>query len=167
MSNELTRISGRLKSIVRQLEEDEVTAELESALTITRGQLARKVQGFRAIMLRAESDIELAKKEKARLDEFIRSRQRIVSRLQESLLQAVTFLGRKDGDVYRLDVGTLRLSTRKSSGVVVDKSKLPVNYWRTPPVENVPDLVKIRTDIEAGNEVGGAFLEERTNLVIK
>ena len=64
------------------------------------------------------------------------------------------------------DIGTTRISTRKSKGVVlVDGFDNP--QYCEEVITLKPDKKKIKEDIENGIEVKGAVLEQRLNLSIK
>lgn len=59
-----------------------------------------------------------------------------------------------------------KISWRKSERVIADVDKIPEQFKKH--IEEVkPDLVGIKKAIKAGEEVSGAFIEERHNIQIK
>ncbi len=59
------------------------------------------------------------------------------------------------------------VSYRKSDGVVVsDQNALPDEYIRRKVIEE-PDKVALKEALKAGEEIPGAFLESRQNMILK
>ena len=68
------------------------------------------------------------------------------------------------GETFTSERG--KISWRKSERVIADVDKIPEQFKRR--IEEVkPDLVGIKKAIKAGEEVSGAFIEERHNIQIK
>jgi hypothetical protein len=170
MNSPFAMIVGHLRAIADQLENDETSPELEEALQITRDQLSNKALAIRGFMAELDASMQLAQAEKKRLDEFINRKKKIYARLEFALLNAVLTLGNEQKNGVRLlEIGTLRLSTRKSEGVVItDEIALRQAgqgiFFR---VKLEPDKDYIKYCLKKGEEIPGAILEERENLVIK
>lgn len=59
-----------------------------------------------------------------------------------------------------------KISWRKSERVIADVDKIPEQFKKR--IEEIkPDLIGIKKAIKAGEEVSGAFIEERHNIQIK
>ena len=102
---------------------------------------------------------EMAKKEIQRVQERKKTADNRISSIKKFLLPYVQEKG-------SITVGTNKLGTRKSKGVVLADGFNHPEYCKKV-VTFKPDKKKIKEDIENGIEVKGAVLEERTNLSIR
>lgn len=70
----------------------------------------------------------------------------------------------EQGETFTSERG--KISWRKSERVIADIDRIPEQFKRR--TEQIkPDLVGIKKAIKAGEEVAGAFIEERHNIQIK
>ena len=105
-----------------------------------------------------ESDIVAIKSEVERLKE----RQKRIEKRVESLKGYLSFC--LDGKKFHSP--QVDISFRKSEKVIADVDKIPEQFKRR--IEEIkPDLVGIKKAIKAGEEVAGAFIEEKQNIQIK
>lgn len=122
MSLTLFNVLEEYRDLIHEVQEaeGEVTPEMEQALAINQDNMVRKVSGYTKIMKFFDSQIEAAKDEKAKLDAFIKEKEANINRMKAMLLQAVLLYGTEDKKkIKRLEIGTIRLSTRKSEETVV------------------------------------------------
>lgn len=131
MSN-LFNITGEMVLLRNQLEtenefsdnEDEIQ-KIESNLKIKKEELSDKIQGYLHVIDQANAQADMALKELNRVQEFMNRKQHIASRLEGALLQALLVFGEEDKKgIKRLEVGTNRLSTRRSSSIEVTNEEL-------------------------------------------
>lgn len=117
ITSDLVRLRNLLEA---ETEFDIANPELEESLVIKQEQLAGKMEGYVHVMNNADAQIEMAKAEIARINKFIAVKQHMRDRLEAALLQALLLFGEDDKGVRRLQIGTLRLSTRKSTSIQVN-----------------------------------------------
>ena len=140
--------------------EGELTPELEEALAINEANLAIKAEDYATSILKFEAMAEAADKELKRIQAFKKRCANATERMKEALASAMQVF-----DTDRLEVGTHRLSFRKSEGVVIeDENAIPAAYII---VEQKVNKSQIKADLKAGIAVAGASLESRRNLQIR
>jgi len=129
----LYQISAELRSLRDKIEVEEEFAidseerkEIDEQLVIKQEELVQKVDGYLHIISQVEAQSEMAQKEIERIQAFKKKKEHIVKRLQYALLQALLEFGEDDGGVRRLEVGTHRLSTRRSTSIQInDPDRVP------------------------------------------
>jgi len=162
MKNTLYKIEAEYLDIISQVEvnEGELTPELEQALTINEGQLAKKSIAYIEVIDLKKSLIERIKAEKKRLDGLQKFQQNIVDRLENSLSNAVEIFG-------DIELGMHTVKHRISTQVeILDQDLLPIQYV-TKKLTLTPDKNAIKKAIQSGEEVRGATLITNKNLFIK
>jgi hypothetical protein len=103
---------------------------------------------------------EAAKNEIKRLQAFVKRSENAQERMKTALHNALDTFG-----IDKLEVGTHRLSFRKSEGVVItDEVAIPDNYVI---VETKINKAQLKADLKAGATIPGASLESRRNLQIR
>jgi hypothetical protein len=170
--------------------EGELTPELEKKLEINKNDLEQKVLAYDKIIKLCSGDIETAKVELERIGGFIQSKQRIIDKLKQTLLNTLLIYGNKDNkEIYRLEFNTIKLSTRKSKSVYFeDESEISSKYIKftiknldsdtylsiidtlginNAEVDSKISKTLIKEDLEKNEIVAGAVLKENLNLVIK
>jgi hypothetical protein len=156
--------------IINELEDNggELTDEISQALAITRDDLAVKAQNYHAIMSNLEADIAQAEAEIKRIQQYAKAKQAVYDRMYAALLQALLLFGEEDKKgIKRLEVGTLRLSTRRSESTAVESIEaLPEQYKRVKTVVEA-DKTAIKKALQEGVEVPGCSIEPKYSLVIK
>lgn len=149
--------------LISQVEEAEgvLTPELEQALTINKSELEVKSIAYVEVIKQRESLNERIDNEIKRLQALKKSNDTLVSKLKNSLLNAVNLFG-------NYEAGFIKLSTQKSKQVVIDYdiNDLPKQY-KVVKVTETADKVAIKKAIESGKEVEGCRLVENVNLSIK
>jgi hypothetical protein len=146
----------------------ELTQELEQALTINREELTVKAQNYHYLMNTIEAQVSAAEIEMDRIAEYIKFKKAAHDRLKASLLQALLLFGEEDKKgIKRLEIGTLRLSTRRSESTAVESIEaLPEEYKRVKTVVEA-DKTAIKKALQEGVEVPGCGLDVKYSLQIK
>ncbi len=202
----LFEITHEYLDIINILEDEGgVTNEhLDNRLAIVQEQLQNKGLNYVHVIDEFKSQQERVDKEIARLQLFKEDRQRQIERLEYNLLQALLMFGKDDKlspkqieegkkPVRRLEIGTLRLSTKRNPSSVEVKDPLLITdeyrkktvalRWVTQATidkikELYPDadikvddevaIAKIKEALEENKEVPGAALRDGLiKLVIK
>lgn len=162
MKKSLYQIGKEYEDIASQLEEGELTPELEIALVITQEQLQTKAVNYGFVIKEFESDISAIDEEIKRLTAIKKSKANAKERLKQTLSDAMQYYG-----IEKVEIPTLKLSFRESKSVsITDESHLPKKYM----VEKVsysPDKTAIKKAIENGENVTGAEITTNQNLQIK
>lgn len=119
----LYNISNELLDILNQIEENEgiLDETLSNKLEITTNNLQEKVKSYVSIIKSLDDDIKLCKEEKKRLDNFRKSKELKLERLNKNLLEAVIQFGNTYKDNKYIDFGTGKVQTRYSNSVNVNE----------------------------------------------
>lgn len=140
--------------------EGELTPELEEALAINEANLTVKAENYAASMAMFNASVEAAKTERKRLDAYIKRAENAQERMKSALSTALETFG-----IDKLEVGTYRISFRKSEGVVItDEVAIPDNYVI---VETKINKAQLKADLKNGLAISGAHLETRKNIQIR
>ena len=124
--------------------------------------ITRKAEGIVKLVSNWESDADAIDAEIKRLQELKRAKQSRAEWLREYLSRNL-----QDAGIDKLDLGTHRVSFRKSARVEIrDESKVPDNYKRVKTVVDV-DKVKIKESWKQGIGVDGTEVVEHHNIQIK
>lgn len=162
MKKSLYHIEQEYLEIIEALSYDELTPELEQALSITQDELQTKAINYGFVIRESEGNVSIINEEIKRLTALKKSEERKVERLKESISNAMTLFG-----VEKVESPVLKLSFRASESVeVVNESQLPDEYFTTKIVKSV-DKKKIKDAISNGETVEGAVLKKNNNLQIK
>lgn len=104
--------------------EDEFSEEspekeiIEQQLEIKQDELVTKAEGYLHVMSTLRAQADQANKEIERIQKFKQQKEHAATRLEAALLQAVLLFGEEDKKgIKRLEFGTHRLSTRRSTSV--------------------------------------------------
>ena len=93
---------------------------IESHLAIKQEELSTKIEGYLHVISQADAQADMAMIEITRIQKFAERKVHIAERLSEALLQALLLFGEEDvNGVKRLEIGTHRLSTRRSKSVSI------------------------------------------------
>lgn len=158
----LYNVTEEQKRINYLLEENggEVTPEIESALAINEANLTIKAENYCATIAKYASMEEAIKAEVKRLQAYAKTCANIQEQLKGRLRDAQVAFG-----FDKLEVGTWRIGTRKSTKVVIDnETDIPNEYIK---VATSIDKLGIAKAIKEGVEVAGAHLEENVNIAIR
>jgi len=137
----------------------ELTDEFLAQLEITNEELAEKSEGYLAIIKQREAlDVQI-KEEIKRLQAMKKANDNLVSRLKNSLLNAVNIFG-------EFEVGLVKFWTRKSTSVYVeDVNSLPKEF-KVVKVTESADKKEIAKALKSGEEIEGCSLQTNFNLKI-
>lgn len=158
----LYRISVDQQALNEQLfeAEGELTPELEEALIINEANLTLKAEDYVTSMAMFAASAEAAKAEIKRLQAFVKRADNAQERMKNALTFALETFG-----IDKMEVGTHRISFRKSEGVVItDEVAIPNEYII---VETKVNKAQLKADLKAGAVVSGAHLETRKNIQIR
>ena len=118
------QIQQNLLDIFEQIEENEgdITPEIEEQLAISQQDFKNKVKSYGDVIKLLESDIDSIKKEKARLNDLQKSKEKTIERLKKIIIEAIELFGdtTKSGSKF-VDYGTGKISIRTSNIVEVDE----------------------------------------------
>jgi hypothetical protein len=173
-------------------EEGELSKETEDALVINQTQLTEKVDGYRSILATWDSNVLMGEKELEKVQAYINRKKAAIERLKRNLLQALLTYGDEDAKGVRsLEIGTTKLSTRRSKFVeIADEGQIDDEYidvtvkmnkakWDEmtasmssidlPPMSVAEKVSKvdIKRALGNGEDVDGAYMDERVHLTIK
>ena len=158
----LYRISVEQQALNEQLfeAEGELTPELEEALIINEANLTLKAEDYITSMAMFAASAEAAKAEIKRLQAFVKRADNAQERMKNALTFALETFG-----IDKMEVGTHRISFRKSEGVVITNEVAIPNEYII--VETKVNKAQLKADLKAGAVVSGAHLETRKNIQIR
>lgn len=162
MKKSLYKIEEEYLKIANQLEDGELSPELETALAINQSELQGKAVAYAYVMKDKSANIVAIKAEKKRLDALEKSEQSIIDRLKESIHVAMDLY-----EITEIKTETLKLNFRRSEGVVGSNDYLTDDLVTIIPEQRKPNLVAIKAAIKEGIEIEGYSIEERYSLQIK
>lgn len=158
----LWAISESQRELNYILEENggELTPELEGALAINAENLAVKAADYCATISQYGAMEEAIKAEIKRLQGYAHTCAKIQENLKGALRQAQIAFG-----FDKMEVGTYRLGTRRSTVVVIDdEAEVPNQFIK---VATSVDKAAVKTALKGGEVVPGAHLEENVNISIR
>jgi hypothetical protein len=158
----LYHIQAEYIALASALEVGELTPELETALAINEAELQQKAIGYAYVIKEREANIEVIENEIARLTALKRSEQRVTESMRSAISNAMQFYG-----VHEVKTPTVRLSFRKSEGLIGQADKLADEFVTLIPEQRKPNAAAIKAAIKEGREVDGSEIETRWNLQIK
>jgi len=164
MKKSLYNIEAEYLEITNQLEDGELTPELETALAINESQLQGKAVAYAYVIKEADDTITAIDAEIKRLQGLKKTEQNKVTRLKQNIHIAMDLYG-----INEIKTETLKINFRKSEGVIctVDEVKLDDEFVTVVPETSKPNLTAIKKAIKEGVAVDGFELEQRFNLQIK
>lgn len=160
----LYQIQGAFAALLAEIEEagGELTPETEAALALNDADFASKAESYAQAIANYDADARAFVAEINRLQARRAAAENTADRLRERLRAALIARGGQ-----AVEVGTFRLSLRKSTAVdVVDAKALPSKFKAMEYVEKI-DKKAIGEAIKSGEEIPGARLDVRQNLQIK
>jgi hypothetical protein len=162
MKKSLYNIEKEYLDIANQLEDGELTEELETALAINEKELQVKAVAYAYVIKDASDNIVAIDNEIKRLQALKKREQNKADRLKESISNAMNLYG-----ITEIKTETLKLNFRRSEGVVGSNEWLTDDLVTIIPEQRKPNLTAIKAAIKAGVEIEGYEIEERYNLQIK
>jgi len=160
----LYHIEKEYLELAAQLEDGELTPEIEAALAINENQLQGKAIAYAYVIKDAEATIDVIDAEIARLAALKKAEQRKAERLKSSISSAMQFYG-----ISEVKSETMKLSFRKSEALVeeVAFTELPDEFITVIPESRKPNNAAIKAALKEGREIEGYRIEVKQNLQIK
>lgn len=138
----------------------ELTPEIEEALALNMDNMAEKSGNYCATIAKYSAMGAAIKAEVQRLQAYAKTCARIEETLKARMLDAMQTFG-----IDKMEVGTYRLGTRKSTAVVIDnEAEVPSQFIK---VTTSVDKTAIKAAIKEGQEVAGAHIETNINISIR
>lgn len=160
--NSLYNINENMLSLLSQIEanEGELTEEINTQLEITNDELQTKSESYLAVIKGREALNLQIDDEIKRLQAMKKANNNLVSKLKNSLLNAVNIFG-------EFQVGLLKFGLRKSTTVEVTGivNDLPKEY-KTVKVTEQPNKTEIKKSLQRGEQIEGCALVTNYNLKI-
>jgi len=160
--NSLYNINENMLSLLSQIEanDGELTEEINTQLEITNDELQTKSESYLAVIKGREALNLQIDDEIKRLQAMKKANNNLVSKLKNSLLNAVNIFG-------EFEVGLLKFGLRKSTTVEVTGivNDLPKEY-KTVKVTEQPNKAEIKKALSRGEEIEGCALINNYNLKI-
>lgn len=162
----------------------------EELLTVTKENFNEIAENLIMSVKTLEAQVDFANKEIERINKYKATQQSIIDRFEKVLLTNLQIFGEKDSkkDIYRLEVGTFKLSTRQSEQVLIDEERID-NEWKTVKItdrltiedvakigdvlgrkiESTTDILKtpIKDFLKKGGIIEGAVIQTKYGLTIK
>lgn len=160
--NSLYNINEKMLTLLSQIEanEGELTEEINTQLEITNDELQTKSESYLAVIKGREALNLQIDDEIKRLQAMKKANNNLVSKLKNSLLNAVNIFG-------EFQVGLLKFGLRKSTTVEVTGivNDLPKEY-KTVKVTEQPNKTEIKKSLQRGEQIEGCALVTNYNLKI-
>lgn len=126
MSN-LYMIQEELLKLFNDIEENggELTPEMEEALVVKQEELVSKIKNYTNVIKSLKTDIGAIKEEKARLDAYQKSKEKLIDRLTKIMVEAIDKFGdtSKSGTKF-VSWDTGKVSIRKSKAIELDDDQI-------------------------------------------
>lgn len=127
--NNLFHISQELREIREQLMLGETNDEIETLLAINESNLLNKLVGYNHVVTELDAMVVTASTEIARINDFIKRNINAANKLKYNMLKAVIEFGDETKGIFRLESGTNKFSTRKSTSILInDTNDIPEEY---------------------------------------
>ena len=156
----LYQIKNEYLTLASQLEQGELTPEIEQQLQINEEQLKEKAINYGYVIRSFEYDNDVIDAEIKRLKQLKEQKENAIDKLKNAVSDAIQLYG-----IEKIDSPTLKLSFRKSESIEVSDN-LDKKYL----IEKItmqPDKQAIKKDIKDGKQVEGALLVTNYNIQIK
>ena len=158
----LYNITKEMRLLALELEEGELTPELEQSLMITQEQLQEKAIQYAYAIRNVEIDSQAIDNEIKRLKAMKEAKDSAIDRMKEAVRNAMLASG-----IDKIESSLFKLSLRRSESVeVVNIDQLPEMLTTVKKTVSA-DKVKIKEAIKSGLTVEGAVLVENFSLQIK
>lgn len=164
MKKSLYNIEAEYLEIANQLEDGELSPELERALMINQQELQGKAVAYAYVIKDSEDTLTAIDNEIKRLQSLKKTEQNKAERLRETIKKAMEMYG-----ITEIKTETLKINFRRSEGVVPNGQEpfLDEEFVTIVPEQRKPNLNAIKAALKEGREVEGFEIEERYNLQIK
>ena len=162
MKKSLYNIEAEYLEIANQLEDGELSEELETALAINQSELQGKAVAYAYVIKESEDNVSAIDAEIKRLVAIKKNEQNKVERLKGAISNAMNLYG-----ITEIKTATLKLNFRRSEGVIGSNEWLIDDLVTIVPEQRKPNLAAIKAAIKEGIEIEGYEIEERYSLQIK
>jgi hypothetical protein len=162
MKKSLYNITREAIELASQLEEGELTPEMETALSINQNELQEKAINYAYAIKSMEDDVTAINEEIKRLQAIKTAKSNAAERMKESISNAMEIYG-----IDKVTSPTLNLSFRKSESVEVDLVEALSNDFKIVKTTVTADKLAIKQAIKQGENITGARIVEKFNLQIK
>jgi len=164
MKKSLYKIEKEYLEIANQLEDGELSPELEMALAINESELQGKAVAYAYVIKESDDTVNAIDAEIKRLQGLKKTEQNKSKRLKETISNAMELYG-----IQEIKTETLKLNFRRSEGVICTDSEVSIDkdLCTVVPETIKPNLSAIKKAIKEGVEVEGFEIEERYSLQIK
>ena len=163
MKKSLYNIEAEYLEIANQLEDGELSPELETALAINQSELQGKAVAYAYVIKESEDTVSAIDAEIKRLTALKKTEVNKATRLKDTISNAMKLYG-----ITEIKTETLKLNFRRSEGVVgVSLAILPDDLVTIVPEQRKPNLTAIKAAIKEGIDIEGFEIEERWSLQIK
>jgi hypothetical protein len=156
----LYQIKNEYLTLASQLEQGELTPEIEQQLQINEEQLKEKAINYGYVIKSFEYDNDVIDAEIKRLKQLKEQKENAIDKLKNAVSDAMQLYG-----IEKIDSPTLKLSFRKSESIEVSEN-IDKKYL----IEKTtlqPDKQAIKKAIKDGKQVEGAVLVTNYNIQIK
>lgn len=156
----LYQIKNEYLTLASQLEQGELTPEIEKQLQINEEQLKEKAINYGYVIRSFEYDNDVIDAEIKRLKQLKEQKENAIDKLKNAVSDAMQLYG-----IEKIDSPILKLSFRKSESIEVSDN-LDKKYL----IEKItiqPDKNAIKQAIKQGEKVEGAVLVTNYNIQIK
>lgn len=158
----LYEITREAQELAFLLESEEYTPELAEALSISRDQVQDKGISYVRVIVNEEADIDAIDNQMQRLKEMKERKQRVITRLKETLKNAMLVC-----QIDKIESPLFKISLRRSEAVEVDLVEaLPADFVFKK-VTLSGNKVAIKEAIKRGESITGARIVENFSLQIK
>jgi hypothetical protein len=158
----LYQIEAEYQQLAAQLMDDELTPELETALSINKENLQNKAVNYGFVLKQFDAEVDIINAEIERLKTLKERRTKGIDKLKQTLSLAMQLYG-----IEKIETPIMKISFRQSESVEVDNVALLNQKFVIQKVTVSPDKAAIKKAIQAGEEVTGAFIQINQNLQIK
>lgn len=162
MKKSLYNIEAEYLEIANQLEDGELSPELETALAINQSELQGKAVAYAYVIKESEDTVSAIDAEIKRLTALKKTEVNKATRLKDTISNAMKLYG-----ITEIKTETLKLNFRRSEGVVGSNDWLTDDLVTIVPEQRKPNLTAIKAAIKEGIEIEGFEIEERWSLQIK
>ena len=162
MKKSLYNIEQEYLEIANQLEDGDLSQELETALAINEQQLQGKAVAYAYVIKESEDDILILETRIKEWQKKLKAKKAIIEVLKKNVGNAMKLYG-----YHEIKTADVKLNFRRSEGVVGSNDYLTDDLVTIIPEQRKPNLVAIKAAIKEGIEIEGYSIEERYSLQIK
>lgn len=154
-------LSERYKALEELLDDETIPQEdVNRALMEVMDDVKSKGENGINYLHMLDGNIELAKKRKKEIDNYVK---RVENRKKRILTAYLTAMNAMKMKSIMTGVGELKVKKNPPAVIIDDGAQIPAQYT-TQKVTIAPDKTKIKAAIKAGEEVPGAHLEQAVSL---